>query len=193
MPREGMGRVVIAVCWFIALGLMTLYCHELNEAMFMMSPMVWLVLLLWGAGIIIDCFIAVLRHRTKWRGIVISVMVAGAMAMGTMTDAITTIGTYSKLWRNEARYTAIVEQVAADPNAAVERDVHIDRGPPVRIAFDWGGLIDNWHGVVHDPTGLVMRINDADHPYHAKAYGLFGGGLARAVHLWGDWYYVVFT
>ena len=33
----------------------------------------------------------------------------------------------------------------------------VDDGPPVRVAFPKGGLIDNWWGVIYDPSDAVAE------------------------------------
>lgn len=57
-----------------------------------------------------------------------------------------------------------------------------DCGPPLRLAFRFGGgLLDNWRGIVYDPSGAVALIPDASgvtiqalpHPLRA----LFGGDI----------------
>jgi hypothetical protein len=63
-------------------------------------------------------------------------------------------------------------------------DCEVDQGPPVRVAFVWGGILDNWQGIVYDPTGVVLT---------EKGHLLFGGDLIHARHLWKDWYYCAFT
>lgn len=77
----------------------------------------------------------------------------------------------------------------------------VDPGPPVRVAVSWGGILDNWRGLVHDPTGEAMKAKRLDletwsnrgDPDDASVAGLFGGTLVRARHLEGDWYLCWFT
>jgi hypothetical protein len=45
-------------------------------------------------------------------------------------------------------------------------------------------MLDNWFGIVYDPTGIVLT---------EKGRLLFGGDLVRAERLWKDWYYCGFT
>ena len=57
----------------------------------------------------------------------------------------------------------VAEILAAGPASFEKqtRDCEIDEGPPVRIAFYWQrGVIDNWVGLVYDPTGGVMKANE---------------------------------
>jgi hypothetical protein len=74
----------------------------------------------------------------------------------------------------------------------------IDFGPPRRVAFSYGGLVDNWCGVVFDPTGEVLKINDLppggspgwrNHPMTK----LFGGDMTSCRPLESPYYFCCFT
>lgn len=68
---------------------------------------------------------------------------------------------------------------------------HTDDGPPRRFAFYWiRGIIDNWSGVVFDPSGDVMNVNN--NPQAAERW-LFGGEMYRCESLGSDWYLCWFT
>ena len=54
------------------------------------------------------------------------------------------------------------------------------------IIFSWGGFLDNWSGVVYDPSGTIETA-PKDHK------SAFGGDLISVRHLWGAWYYCGFT
>ena len=81
------------------------------------------------------------------------------------------------------------------------RDGQIDPGPPVRIAFYWQrGVIDNWVGLVYDPTGKVIKANKFKSDWSnwgdaslAEVKGLFGGDLRRAKRMSKNWYLCWFT
>ena len=62
--------------------------------------------------------------------------------------------------------------------------VIVDCGPPVRVAFQFGtGLLDNWSGLVYDPSAGVSAIPDPgdlsiqSRPHRLR--GLFGGDIVR--------------
>lgn len=59
----------------------------------------------------------------------------------------------------------------------------VDGGPPQRVAFLWGGVSDNWFGVVHDASASMGSAPTE----------VFGGRLVQVTHLWGPWFYVAFT
>jgi hypothetical protein len=77
---------------------------------------------------------------------------------------------------------------------------YVELGPPLRVAFSEGGLLDNWHGIVYDPTALVLKANllkrdysNRHDPAMKEVQGLFGGMMIRAVPLGGPWYRCYFT
>jgi hypothetical protein len=77
----------------------------------------------------------------------------------------------------------------------------IEEGPVPRVAFYWQrGMIDNWVGLIYDPTGEVMKANafkadwsNWEAPELQKVKRLFGGSLFSARHLTGHWYLCSFT
>jgi hypothetical protein len=78
-------------------------------------------------------------------------------------------------------------------------DFLLDTGPPRRLAFPGpGGFLDNWSGVVFDPTGAVMEADGFD-PVTGKFAAsdevtkLFGGDLVSCRHMLGDFYHCSFT
>jgi hypothetical protein len=76
--------------------------------------------------------------------------------------------------------------------------VIVEPGPPVRIAFMTDpGFLDNWSGIVFDPTGAVMQADgwDATGKFRAPASitELFGGDIVSCRHLSGDYYHCSFT
>ena len=113
------------------------------------------------------------------------------------------LGDFSLLMVNWDRYEAIVADIRANPRAAafeVDGDItySVDLGPPVRVAFNPEGLLDNWSGIIYDPTGDVLLADGFD-PKTGKFVApnrvtkLFQGDLVRCRSLWGDYYTCSFT
>jgi len=86
-----------------------------------------------------------------------------------------------KLLRNQSHYTELVQR--AEAGRAVPEFYLTEKGPPALYSVCWGGIADNWYGVVHDRSQTF-----ADAPRD-----VLGGALVRQLHLWGPWYYVQFT
>lgn len=131
-----------------------------------------------------------------------AVLVVAVATVCWLTPFGKTFGAHFKFWRNNEHYQSVVDQVSNGADGStIPYPVVIDPGPPQRVAFSWGGILDNWRGIVHDPSGEVMKANildrttwsNRDDIAYASVSGLFGGTLIKAQHLTGDWYLCWFT
>jgi hypothetical protein len=115
----------------------------------------------------------------------------------------TYVGTASRLAINRGRYDDIIDKVRAKPVAANYAEASgvtysVDVGPPVRVAFNPDGILDNWSGIIFDPTDEVMLADGFD-PKTGKFSApdritkLFGGDLVECWPLWGHYYRCSFT
>lgn len=106
------------------------------------------------------------------------------------------LGDFAQLGINWNRYQGIVEDLRAgreaEPSEQGEVVYYVDEGPPLRVAFNPQGILDNWSGIVFDPTGEVMKADgfDASGTFRApqQITKLFGGDLLYCRHLLGDYY-----
>lgn len=74
----------------------------------------------------------------------------------------------------------------------------VDDGPPIRVAFNPEGMLDDWSGIIFDPTGEVMLAKGFDAitgKFSApdRVTKLFGGDLVSCRHLSGNYYDCSFT
>lgn len=74
----------------------------------------------------------------------------------------------------------------------------LDKGRPVRVAFpEPGGFLDNWNGVVYDPTGRVMTArgftDTGGFTASPEVQKLFYGDIVSCWHLSGSFYSCTFT
>ena len=80
-------------------------------------------------------------------------------------------------------------------------DCHIEPGPPLRVVFvQPGGVLDNWVGIVYDPTGIVINArqfkddwSNWNDPALKEVRQMFGGDLRWVEPLGGPWYRCTFT
>jgi hypothetical protein len=86
-----------------------------------------------------------------------------------------------KLLRNQSSYEQLVAR--AEAGEQVDGIYATEPGPTARYAFCFGGITDNWLGVVHDQSRTFGQAPSA----------VFGGDLVEVLHLWGPWYFVQFT
>ena len=116
-------------------------------------------------------------------------------------------GTWTRLMVNRTQYETIIAKARRGErspirNSAFEEDggveYIVDPGPPVRVAFNPAGLLDNWSGIIFDPSGVVMRADGFDprtgeFAAPDEVTKLFGGDLVTCRWLWGDYYDCSFT
>lgn len=98
-----------------------------------------------------------------------------------------TAGVHIKFYLDRPAYDAAVLEASQGhiPQCVTAKTCNYQRGSNANLAFPWEGILDNWIGVIHDPSGGVM---DAD-----SAKGIFGGDLLGCEHLDGPYYLCSFT
>jgi hypothetical protein len=112
-------------------------------------------------------------------------------------------GSLSRLLMNQRQYEAIIRKAQSHPRPdwfAKDEGVtySVDVGPPVRVAFNPAGMLDNWSGIIYDPTGDIMLAKGFD-PKSGQFFApdritkLFNGDLVGCRHLWGSYYDCSFT
>ena len=98
-------------------------------------------------------------------------------------------GDLARLAVNRDLYETIIAENRTTTRAVSSEDrddvrYRVDAGPPIRVAFNPEGLLNNWSGIVFDPTGEVMLADGLD---------LFGGNLVGCRHLWDSYYKCSFS
>lgn len=112
-------------------------------------------------------------------------------------------GSFTRLMVNMSHYESIIAKARTSEEVLwFEKDdgvtYSVDRGPPLRIAFNPEGILDNWSGIIYDPTGEVMLADGID-PQSGKFVApdritkLFNGDLVKCRKLWGHYYWCSFT
>ena len=115
-------------------------------------------------------------------------------------------GTWTRLFANPAHYERIIaaaQRERGNGSYSEFRDDHgvtyiVDYGPPVRVAFNPEGMLDNWSGIIYDPSHQVELAKGFD-PVSGKFYApervtkIFGGDLVACRRLYGDYYDCSFT
>jgi hypothetical protein len=139
----------------------------------------------------------------------LAVIIAPVLLAGTLMAALpllktgSFVGSFTRLMVNRGHYEKIISKARkARQPAWFEDDNGVtystDLGPPVRIAFNPAGMLDNWSGIIYDPTGDVMLAKGFD-PKTGKFFApdrvtkLFNGDLVGCRQLWGDYYDCSFT
>jgi hypothetical protein len=135
-------------------------------------------------------------------------MIVAAVVLAWPTLATGALfGSWTRLMINRGHYETIIANVrkghrSPSATSAFEEDrgveYYVDPGPPVRVAFNPEGFLDNWSGIIFDPSGIVMRADGFDPKTGEFAAPdevtkLFGGDLVSCRSLGGDYYYCNFT
>ena len=191
--------------WLSILLLRCLFAPDIVAALFMLEFFLRWGLALWGAAISIAWLVKGCSGSGSIKAFGLAFLSVGLSVLFVSTSHLDVLGIHFKFYRNLGRYQAVVEQMGEQASATkMERasspDFKIDEGPPTRVAFSWYGFIDNWVGVVYDPSGEVERVNqlkkDGSNRGDLELGGiqkLFGGDLRRARKLKKHWYYCSFT
>ena len=210
--RDGLLQTVLV--WVAAGVALALLTQPLMAQLtpFLMLPL-WAGYGLFGAGLLIAALVRLANPALR-RGAVAALALAlsfaalmwfgGWWGLARIGDAVEFRLRFARL---EPRYAALVPGLLRDAPATSGYQkwggvtVVVDSGPPKRLAFlQPGGIIDNWEGIVHDPTGAVAQARGWRYDRGEQEFtsppavrGLFGGDIVRCEHVRGPWYRCWFT
>lgn len=144
------------------------------------------------------------RPDRRRRGLLLAiVVVVGAWIQAQIFLAAGSSADRLYFWRQVDRYERLLGR--SDLDAGKPRwqciegvMVVVQPGEPRRVAFPLpGGLLDNWRGVVYDPSGEAMRVNAlekwSDQWRDDPVAGWFGGDMVECRHLRDHFYLCSFT
>jgi hypothetical protein len=186
--------------WVVVATLGNLFRYDRDDAFGLLDIAGRFVL--WSAFAAI--LIASVWRAIKRRGEGMSVLMILAVASAGMVFLLDgrPLALRFRFLVHKGRYEAAVREILAGRAPRGDTDRYtVDPGPPVRVAFHWpGGILDNWNGVVYDPTGLVLKarllrsdLSNLHAPEFREFVGLFDGNLCYCEPLGGDWYFCGFT
>lgn len=203
---------VLIVIWCIAGLLLAFHFTGLQDPFL---PVAEFLRLVWGVTwlfLLATCFWVGRRARQRAAALLLACLMTLAAAVFVVVwQPLVTLGDETRLrWEFErlrGRYEAIVAELGHRPTLAEGQQwasgirYVVEPGPPLRVAFPWpGGIVDNWCGVVFDPSGLVLKarqfkpdLSNFDDPALREVRRLFGGDLRSCKPLGGDWYFCCFT
>src|SRR5688500_3538275 len=198
MMRRYPAAVWVVGVWSVAGAALAFFERTLWNAIWILTLGLWLVYA--AVGIVLFAAVA-------WRGWrrarLPGALRAGAAMLGLEVALVLALPYVSaagdefqfarRFARLKPRYEGIVAAAVAAPEAAGgESDCvrfDVDAGPPRRVAFPQpGGILDNWEGVVWDPTGVVRSATGwrngiaGDYTATAETRRLFGGDLVACRH-----------
>jgi hypothetical protein len=154
-------------------------------------------------GFKLGATIASARHKVFALLAVPMCLVTLYFMAGPLLLAGTYVGAASRLAVNQPRYSDIIEKARSEGVRSSYSELYgitysVDLGPPVRVAFNPAGMLNNWSGIIFDPTGGVMHAEGFD-PKTGKFVApdritkIFGGDLVKCWPLWSHYYRCSFT
>jgi hypothetical protein len=200
-----------AVGGWLAIGLaLALLAKPLYEALWILLVGVWAVFALLGLVLVI---VALIRLPRRTALACTTLVIVGGIGLYYSHGAIADWGAgHYTAWRyarERPRYDAVVADVLAGTAGVLPThgwaegrgiDYAVDSGPPLRVAFlQPGGILDNWEGVVYDPTGRVATATGWRHgtpgQYTAEpdVLRVFGGDLVLCRWIEAHYYRCWFT
>lgn len=199
---------LIAIVPF-ALGFISSWTPGFGFLLFIISAPVALVALLTGGLVLFIRGIRLASGETKVRnkvfffGVTPVLVVCTSLIAWPLLASGSFLGSLSRLFINRSHYEAIIANVQAHPKPVwFEHDngitYSVDLGPPARVAFNPAGMLDNWSGIIYDPTGDVMLADGFDTQTGKfiapdRITKLFEGDLVSCRHLWDSYYDCSFT
>lgn len=176
----------IAFVWAVLLGALFLFASPLAEALWVLYSLIHWGIAAAGVAILIAAIVGGVR-RKPGAAVPILICLIGLSLFFTEGFRWGRVGLFTL---RTSHYEELLAE--ARRSGSVGSGVGVqDEGPPVRYAFYWQrGILDNWSGVVYDPSGELMKVNDStNHGLHL----LFGGTLYKCERLRGHWYLCWFT
>lgn len=192
----------ITVIWLVMFILAGVFGIYLDQPFDFVSPLIIGLLWLLGGALALGLVASLFDAEGRIRRVVCLLLIGTAFP--TFYFYGYDISFYSYFYWHKSQYEAVIASLSSStqcppPIHSDETNPRFDCDSPRRVAFPMpGGIIDNWVGIVYDPTGLVTQVNQVSgsglkNPKFAYVVGLFGGDMASARHLFGHWYVCSFT
>ena len=155
---------------------------------------------------IIQLMINIRKKRNRLAAIFLCTLI-GTSSISYGTDLVKDLGLKLRFYRFKPTYSEIVDKLNSGkmPHEGRYREINYksETDPVFRVSFSWGGMIDNWYGIVYDPSGNIMRCNESDPRFPdqgpmddeelSKIRMIFGGVLYKVEKLSDHWYLCWFT
>jgi hypothetical protein len=197
--------------WAVGGLALAYYDRPLSDALWITLNAVWLGYWLGAAAFVIAVVFLVRRRRAArgagWSAVAMALLAPTLwMAFPRLAAAGNSAQFRHRFARFAPQYLAIaaeLERAGATARDGERRGIRfvVDHGPPLRVAFPQpGGILDNWEGVVYDPTGTVRAARGwtsvqgrQEFTAPASVRRLFGGDLVECEPVRDAFYRCWFT
>ena len=178
---------IIASIWGVLLLALFVFAPPMADRLWLLYlPIHWGVAV---AGAIV-LLVAIVRAFRGFRPVAPALVIA-IIGLALFFAGGFRLGRLTYFQIRKSHYEQLLSEAQRSGEVSREQGA-IDEGPPVRYAFYWErGVVDNWIGVVYDPTGNVMTANRSNTDFEVVM--LFGGTLYKCEQLDGDWFLCWFT
>lgn len=206
--RNGKWTVWALFTWFLSGVLLAFFNRPFEDKLWVLTGVVYLAFVLAGIVLLGAASVSTYRKRSVFAfSAIVGFLLFGSIlffASPSISSAGDDLVVRYRFRRNAAEYDRIVAQARDGALAAPQGEMNgvhyvIDNGPPIRVAFPQpGGLLDNWEGIVYDPTGEVLKargwaVDGTTFSAPSEIVGLFGGDIVTCSHLNGNYYRCRFT
>jgi hypothetical protein len=185
-----------------------LFHHDLIINLWILVFVIDAIIIGLGLLSIVQLIITIRKKHNRFAGICLGVLLTiSSISYGT--DFIKELGLKLRFYRLKSAYSEIVENVKSEPGPQKGNHLGIDYrseiDPVFRVTFPWAGIVDNWYGIIYDPSGKVLRCNESDPRFPgpgpkapedkelSQIRMVFGGLLYKAERLGNHWYLCWFT
>jgi hypothetical protein len=203
-----MNPFIIPVTCSLFIFLRFLFHHDLIINLWILVWAIDAVIIGLGLISVIQLIIILRKKRNLSAAILLCALLAiGGISYGT--DLIKDLGLRLRFQRLKPAYSEIIEKLSSgkipgEGNYLGTR-YESETDPVFRVSFSWAGIVDNWYGIIYDPSDKIMRVNESD-PFKSRDPGspkvdkelekirmVFGGLLYKAERLGDHWYLCWFT
>ena len=154
-----------AVAWALAGALLALSDRLLRDLLWVGEGLVWALFACSGLVLLIVIAMRTAKDRSPASLVLLLAYLGAGLALWVWGGWLGASGDRLLFRYRFAHSLGTYERVVASLSAAPRESPAtgaptfvLDSGPPIRVAFPLpGGILDNWEGVVYDPTGEVLR------------------------------------
>ncbi len=192
------GLTILTTVWTVLLILLAVFWVDVDTPLFPLSGILTIVLFVMGT-IIISVWVLSIRTETSSnytiQGVAIAFIIVFACGFSILpVEYCWKAKFYLYKFSYEARIAEVYKmspqqlQSLDDGTKSdiIYKNCSLDLGPPLRVAFVWGGFLDNWDGVIYDPSDTVQLEKTKDRR-------IFGSDLFAVKNIEGHWYFCWFT
>lgn len=206
--RNSKWTVWALLIWFVAGFLLAFFDRPLVDAIWIVAGIVFLAWL--GVGVIfaISSIISTYMSKNYYGAASAFGFVCLGFLMTYQSPYIESMGNDLVVQSRFKQHFSEYERIVSEAKNGVLAEGYgesngvryqVESGPPLRVAFPQpGGILDNWEGIIYDPTGEVLKAKGWAEPgtklsAPPEVVELFGGSLVSCTRLAGDYYRCWFT